>query len=121
MKHVSIIIPHGDVSLTNIDGPRKLFMQVNDFLQQRGKDPLFKVHLIGLPQPVSDNGYFRIIADNVTTEVEKTDLIIIPAVHGDVRTWLPANKEFFPWINQQYKRGAEVASLCVGAFILAGT
>jgi transcriptional regulator GlxA family with amidase domain len=96
-------------------------MQVNDFLQQQGKDPLFKVHLIGLPKPDSDNGYFRIITDNVTTEVEKTDLIIIPAVHGDVRTWLPANREFFPWINQHYKRGAEVASLCVGAFILAGT
>jgi len=26
-----------------------------------------------------------------------------------------------PWINEQYKNGAEVASLCVGAFLLAST
>jgi transcriptional regulator GlxA family with amidase domain len=121
MKHISILIPQGDVSLTNIDGPRKLFMQVNDFLQQQGKAPLFKINLIGLPKSSSDKNYFTIVADQVISEVEKTDLIIIPAVHGDVRTWLPANKEFIPWINAQYKRGAEVASLCVGAFILAGT
>ena len=31
------------------------------------------------------------------------------------------NKEFFPWINKQYENGAEVASLCVGAFLLAST
>ncbi len=31
------------------------------------------------------------------------------------------NKDFLPWIEQQYKGGAEVASLCIGAFILAST
>lgn len=121
MKHVSILIPHGDVSLTNIDGPRKLFMQVNEFLQQQGKDPLFNIQLIGLPHPSPDKAYFTIVADQVISQVEKTDLIIIPAVHGNIGTWLPANQEFIPWINAQYKKGAEVASLCVGAFLLAGT
>jgi transcriptional regulator GlxA family with amidase domain len=31
------------------------------------------------------------------------------------------NADFLPWIEQQYKNGAEVASLCLGAFILAST
>lgn len=31
------------------------------------------------------------------------------------------NAAFYPWICQQYKRGAYVASLCLGAFILAQT
>jgi transcriptional regulator GlxA family with amidase domain len=31
------------------------------------------------------------------------------------------NQGFLPWITQQYKDGAEVASLCVGAFLLAAT
>ncbi len=30
-------------------------------------------------------------------------------------------KSFIPWINKQRKRGAEVVSLCVGAFLLAKT
>jgi len=31
------------------------------------------------------------------------------------------NEPFLPWINKQYKSGTEVASLCVGTFLLAAT
>jgi transcriptional regulator GlxA family with amidase domain len=31
------------------------------------------------------------------------------------------NRAFIPWIQQQYEQGAEVASLCLGAFLLAST
>jgi transcriptional regulator GlxA family with amidase domain len=34
---------------------------------------------------------------------------------------LQLNKQLIPWIVEQYKNGAEVASLCVGAFLLAST
>lgn len=34
---------------------------------------------------------------------------------------IESNKDFFPWINKQYKGGAEVASLCVRTFLLAST
>jgi transcriptional regulator GlxA family with amidase domain len=34
---------------------------------------------------------------------------------------LTDNSEFIPWIKEQHKQGAEVASLCVGAFLLAST
>ena len=54
-------------------------------------------------------------------DVKKTDLIIIPAIGGDVKLAIKKNKDFLPWILQQYKGGAEVASLCIGAFILAST
>jgi transcriptional regulator GlxA family with amidase domain len=54
-------------------------------------------------------------------EVEKTDLIIIPAVNGNMEQVINDNKGFFPWINFQYRNGAEVASMCVGAFLLAAT
>jgi transcriptional regulator GlxA family with amidase domain len=54
-------------------------------------------------------------------DVKKTDLVIIPAVDGDIKQALEDNKEFIPWIVTQYKNGAEVASLCMGAFLLAST
>jgi transcriptional regulator GlxA family with amidase domain len=54
-------------------------------------------------------------------DVKKTDLIIIPAIDGEIQQALENNKEFIPWIQEQYKNGAEVASLCLGAFILAAT
>ena len=31
------------------------------------------------------------------------------------------NKQLIPWIIEQYRNGAEVASLCIGAFLLAAT
>jgi transcriptional regulator GlxA family with amidase domain len=34
---------------------------------------------------------------------------------------LEDNRDFVPWITKQYKGGAEIASLCVGAFLLAST
>ncbi len=54
-------------------------------------------------------------------DVDKTDLVVIPAPDGDMKTALEINKEFVPWIEKQYKAGAEVASLCMGAFLLAST
>src|SRR5690606_37381497 len=56
-----------------------------------------------------------------SNEITKTDLIIIPAIDGDLRKGLEENRDFIPWITQQYKAGAEVASLCVGAFLLAAS
>jgi len=54
-------------------------------------------------------------------EVSRTDLIIIPAVHGDFKKILSANQEMLSWIVTQYKEGASVASMCIGAFLLAQT
>ena len=34
---------------------------------------------------------------------------------------IASNKKALPWITKQYENGAEVASLCVGAFLLAST
>ncbi len=42
-------------------------------------------------------------------------------MQGDQARALEMNKDFVPWIIQQYNQGAEVASLCIGAFLLAAT
>jgi transcriptional regulator GlxA family with amidase domain len=64
---------------------------------------------------------YTIHTDRVIHDVEKTDLLIIPAIDGDLRKGLEENAAFIPWISKQYAAGAEVASLCVGAFLLAST
>jgi transcriptional regulator GlxA family with amidase domain len=64
---------------------------------------------------------YTIRTDRVIKDISKTDLIIIPAIDGDMQKALVENKDFIPWILQQYQAGAEVASLCVGAFMLAAT
>ncbi|MDB5135098.1 MAG: helix-turn-helix protein [Mucilaginibacter sp.] len=121
MKTVSILIPEGAV-LPSIADPRYMFTAVNEFLNAAGKPGLFKVQLVGLSKEVKFNsGLFSIHTDLLLDEVKKTDLIIIPALSGDLKNSLHINREFIPWITQQYQQGAEVASLCIGAFMLAST
>ena len=122
MKHISILVPEGDSSLSNLEASYKMFNMANDALMKMGEKRLFETHLVGTHKKERrSNGIFSITPDKTITEVQNTDLIIIPAIHGNYRDVVTANKEFIPWITNQYNAGAEVASLCIGAFLLAST
>jgi transcriptional regulator GlxA family with amidase domain len=122
MKHVSILVPIGHTSMPNIDGTHQILSQVNDMMVGMGREPIFNIQLVGLTNPtIQRNGMFTIEPDVLMGDIEKTDLIIIPAMHGDIAVAVEMNKAFAPWIARQYKNGAEVASLCVGVFLLAAT
>lgn len=121
MKHISILIPNDAVMASVVD-PRTLFVGVNEFLEIAGRPPLFNVQLVGLAKTVKfSSGVFSVHTDALLHEVKKTDLVIIPAIGGDLKATIQKNKDFIPWIIQQYNNGAEVASLCIGAFLLAST
>ncbi len=121
MKHVSILVPESSV-LAAISDPRTIFTGVNDFMAAAGKPALFNVQLVGLSQEVRlHQGQFTVHADMQVQDLHKTDLILIPALTGDLQQALEVNRGFIPWIQYQYARGAEVASLCIGAFLLAET
>jgi len=122
MKHVSILIPRGHTSLVNIEGTHQILNEVNSFRTSMGKAPLFAVHMVGLSKETSQrDGLFTVKPDCLLKDVKKTDLVIIPAIHGDMQKVIELNQEFIPWIVEQYNGGAEVASLCIGSFFLAAT
>lgn len=122
MKHVSILIPQGHTSLVNIEGTHQILSEVNVLRTGMGKAPLFDIQLVGLSkQTAQRNGLFTIKPDCLISDVAKTDLIFIPAIHGQFPKAVDDNKEFIPWIVQQFNNGAEVASLCIGSFFLAAT
>ena len=121
MKHISILVPKGAI-LGSLEGSRQLLTQVNEFFKARGEEPIFKVELVGLTKETQLNGgLFTVNTDNLIGDIKKTDLIIVPAINGEISEALENNKDFLPWIVDQYKNGAEVASLCIGAFLLAAT
>ena len=121
MKHISILVPRGAI-LGSLEGSRQLFTQVNQLLKERYEDPAFNVQLVGLSRetPLA-GGLFVANTSVLLDDVQKTDLVIIPAVDGDLQVAIENNKAFIPWIKKQYENGAEIASLCVGAFLLAAT
>lgn len=121
MKNIAILVPETAV-MEAIADPRYLFTASNDFLLAEGKKPLFNVQLVGLKKDVKlMNNLVTVHADKTIDEVKKTDLIFIPAISGDIKRALEVNKSYIPWIVEQHKKGAEVASLCIGAFLLAST
>lgn len=121
MKTVSILVLETSV-MEAVADPRYMFTAVNEFLTSAGKEPLFKVQLVGLKKDVSlMNGLVTVHPDLLLHEAKKSDLIFIPALSGDLKKAVELNREFIPWILQQHKNGAEIASLCVGAFLMAST
>ena len=118
---VSILVPENAV-MQAIADPQYLFSAVNQFLTVAGKQPFFNVQLVGVKKQVKiNNGSYTINTTRCLEEIPATDLIIIPALFGDMKTAIAANQKAIPWIQEQYKNGAEVASLCVGAFLLGAT
>ena len=121
MKHISILVPHR-ARLSSIEIPRHAFTEVNNILIANGKPSMFNVQMLGIQKQVKLNsGLYSVTTDALIKDIEKTDLVIVPAIDGDLKEAVSFNKDFIPWIIKQYKRGAEVASLCVGAFLLAAT
>ena len=86
MKNITILVPEQAI-LNSIEGPRLLFSEVNDYLKRVGKPAKFKVQLVGLKHntPVYD-GMYTVYTNVLINDVQKTDLIIIPALDGDMKT-----------------------------------
>lgn len=126
MKHISILVPKNNAILSNVVGPYKVFLAANEFLKKTGQQEgdFFDIHLVGLEMDSAlYDGAFSIHCDTTIDKVEKTDLILIPAVKPDkLMESIVENADVIPWIKRQRKLyNAEVASMCVGAFVLAET
>lgn len=121
MKHISILIPDSDFNLSSVEATFKMFSKVNAHNKTVGKKDAFKIVLVGNKKKVAlIDGMFSVRPEVSFKDVSKTDLIVIPAMGWDKAT-LTRNQVYSPWIIQQYKNGAEVASICTGAFLLATT
>lgn len=121
MKRVSILVPESAV-LAAIDDPRHVFSRVNDFLAAAGKPPAFDIEFVGNKREVRlHNSAYSVHVDHLLEEDRETDLVFVPAFQGPAAAFVERNRGFADWIRERHKNGAEVVSLCVGAFLLAST
>ncbi|MGE7775598.1 GlxA family transcriptional regulator [Chitinophaga sp. NPDC101104] len=118
---VTVFAPEKGV-IEAVTPPYRAFKAANDFLMALGKEPVFEVEYAGLTPFVSANdGEYTIKADRLLQDVGTTDLLIIPPVYGDLDDGIRINAEAIPYFRQLYEKGCSVASLCLGAFLLAET
>ena len=121
MITISILVPRSSVMQSIVD-PRYLFTAINQFRTAAAMPAPFNVQLVAAAsETILENGMITVRADRLLADSGQSDLVIIPALFNDMKTAVELNRELVPWIIQQYKGGADIASLCVGAFLLAET
>ncbi len=118
---VSVFVPQYGV-IEAITPAFRTFHTANEFLTVFGKEPVFKVEYVGLNEFVpANNGEYTIKTDRLLKDVGNTDLLIIPPTFGDTDAGIQANAEAIPYFKELHLKGASLASLCIGAFLLAET
>ena len=123
MKHITILVPSGEANnLSSIVGAYKILSRANAYCQQKGKGDLLRIQLAGISNTVEYyEGLFAVKPHVHISAISRTDLIIIPSLNHNYQQAVAQNKVMMDWIERQYKQGAEIASICTGAFLLASS
>ena len=99
-----------------------VFETANRLLREDGQSDQYQIHFVGpsatkaIPEGVANIPYMPMATG------QHYDLIFVPAFGSvDLAQTVMENSCFFPWLHDQYARGATLASNCTGAFLLAGS
>jgi len=121
MKQISFLLVGGKLKPSSLFGAIEVFEKANQFLQEKGQPPFYKIQLAGeeFEQPML-NSFFSLHSLKHISEIKKTDCIIIPAFEPEENA-STKYADTLAWLVDQYKNGAEIASLCSGSFLLAAS
>lgn len=119
MKNVVFLLPQG-ANIASLETARQGFLVANDYLRTQGRAPVFAVRTLGATRDVLlDGGRIRVTTDGVLADAGSPDICIVPPLLGSVTDAVLANTELIGWVARHYRQGGEVASLCLGAALLA--
>jgi transcriptional regulator GlxA family with amidase domain len=122
MIDVTVLLLGRNYASTAI-GPIEVFHSAGQlFSQLQGMtgNPCFRVTSAAVHGTHVDTGYaVGLVAERTIHQVERTDLIVVPAAGLDIDGALAANQELFPWLRRHEDQGAWIAGMCTGAAFLA--
>ncbi|MFY0674827.1 MAG: helix-turn-helix domain-containing protein [Bacteroidia bacterium] len=125
MKHLSILVPRGNAIVDTIIGSMNMFQMANNYYRRNlgNEEDLYQIDLVGIEkEPLVYNNYLSLTPTRALKDVEKTDLIIVAGIVGNMDKQIELNRPFIDWMRmQRVAHNAEIASLCRGAFLLAET
>ncbi len=70
-------------------------------------------------KPAVMTGGISIMADQSVAQIQKTDLIFIPALWGNPNATVKKHPEICTWLHQQYSAGASICSVGTGSYFPA--
>jgi len=117
MKQLAVLLTRHH-RLLSVAALLDVFEHVNRFYETNGMPAFFNIKLISADTTLkpSLNGFpVKSIHDT-----SREDIILVPAFASvNLSEAIAENSTFLFWLHQQYKDGAEIASFCTGAFLLA--
>jgi transcriptional regulator GlxA family with amidase domain len=123
MKKVTILGTYNTMA-TTIFGPMDILNQAGRLWNRVNHSPPLPYFDVTIAS--ADGGPIRSV-NNIhiqphcgIADIEQTDLIIISSATY-IEQILGKNPELIPWICRHYEKGAHVASICTGVFLLAET
>ncbi len=123
MKKVTILGPYNTMA-TTIFGPMDILNQAGRLwnrVNQSPPTPYFEVTIASASgEAIRSVNNIHIQPHCGIADIQETDLIIISSATY-IDKILQISPELVPWICDHYEKGAHVASICTGVFLLAET
>ena len=83
-------------------------------------EPRFSITTVSVDgEPVLGGAGVRVIPDKKLSDIERTDLVLIPSGGTDVDVMLKKNAAAIPWLRKLHAQGTLIAGVCTGVAILA--
>lgn len=121
MKHLNVLLTshYRPISIAAI---LDVFQTVNAYYEETAGTPFFHINLVSADGTPFKGPYSDVYQPVTLQEAGQADLVLVPAfMSGNIAVYTHDNNIFIPWLQQQFKQGAELASFCTGAFLLAAT
>lgn len=116
---VAVAVMEGGPSLVPI-GIAELLEKSSELARAHGDHaPRIDVRLVGASRHVRVSGNRPMHVDATYASVRECDVAIVSAVDGSETVALTQNRAAASWAARMFARGADVASVCTGAFVLA--
>ncbi|MCY1021140.1 GlxA family transcriptional regulator [Pyxidicoccus sp. MSG2] len=120
VTRIAVLALDGCVA-SSVTGPLDVFAMANMLSREQGQGPRFAAELVSpRPGPIRSFHGLELAAARVPDPAEHFDVVLVPAAVGHVEG-LVAEHAAAKWMVDQHARGAKLAAVCAGAFLLAET
>lgn len=106
------------IEVLDLGGPFEVLSVASRLAERDGEPQPFRVLLIAAqPGPIVARGGLRVLPDLLLEEAPRLDVLIVP---GGVVDAVAADHRVTDWVQEQARQVELLASVCTGAFVLAG-
>lgn len=89
-------------------------------IQGEPLDRQFQVKIVSWDgNPVRCTPAIRMAVDGSIDQIERVDLVVVPTIGARIEDVLQQQQQVLPWLQKMHANGADLASNCTGAFLLA--